>query len=147
MKIARKLRPKLIRGTIFEAASRERLKDAECLHEAERFNGAIYLCGYALECRLKFCVCEARRVGHLEEAEAKRIGHGLAELLDAANLAKKLAGNRDLWVAFHGIVEKWTTGIRYSGAVSAIKESDRFIRDTRDLCLWLKTQSIPLRKR
>jgi hypothetical protein len=72
---------------------------------------------------LKSCVCEARRVGYLEEGEAKRMGHGLAELLDAANLASKLAlaENRDLLVAFHGIVEKWTTEIWYSGAVSTIR--------------------------
>jgi len=143
MKIARKLRPKLIRGTVFEAASRERLRDAECLHKAGRFNGAIYLCGYALEYRLKFSICEARKVGHLEEGEAKKIGHDLAELLDAASLAKRLAGNKELLVAFHALVGKWSTEIRYSGATSTIKESERFLRDTMALCQWLRTQSEP----
>src|SRR5689334_17813619 len=133
MRRTRRLPSKLIRASAFGAASIERLKDAECLHEAGRFNGAIYLCGYALECRLKFCICEARRTGHLEEGEAKGIGHDLVRLLDATGLRTKLAGNKDLWLAFQNINGRWSTEIRYSGGTGNIRESEGFLRDTRAL--------------
>ncbi len=128
MRIKRRLQPRLIKATVFRAASVERLKDAECLHKAGRFNGAIYLCGYALECRLKFCICEVRRTGYLEEGEAKEIGHDLFRLLDTANLRKRLSGNKDLLVAFQGIIGTWSPEMRYSGRAHTDKESERFLR-------------------
>ncbi len=131
----------LVKATVFRAASIEGWKDAECLHEAGRFQGAIYLCGYALECWLKFCVCLARGIPHLEEREAKRLGHELPELLDAVGLGKLLSRNRDLLVAFQTISSRWSTEIRYSGGGSNSRDSERFLRDSRALLLWLKTQS------
>jgi hypothetical protein len=35
-----------------------RLKDAEILYTANRFDGAFYLCGYAVELALKIKVCK-----------------------------------------------------------------------------------------
>lgn len=130
-----------VKATVFRAASIERLKDAECLHDAGRFQGAIYLCGYVLECELKYCICVARGIARMEEGEAKRLGHMLTELLDAAGMAKPLSENHDLRVAFQNINGRWSTEIRYSGGVSSRRESERFLRDTRDLLQWLKRQS------
>jgi hypothetical protein len=130
-----------VKATVFRAASMERYKDAECLHVAGRFQGAIYLCGYALECELKRRVCVARGIASMEEREAKRLGHELPELLDAACMAKLLSGNRDLLVAFQAIVGRWSTDLRYSGGGSSRKDSDRFLRDSWMLLSWLRTQS------
>lgn len=130
-----------IKATVFRAASIERFEDAECLHEGGRFQGAIYLCGYALECELKYHICEARRTEYLEEGEAKQLGHELFELLDPAGRAKSLAGNRDLWLAFQNITSQWSTDIRYSSGRSSRRVSGRFIKDSWDLMLWLKTES------
>ncbi len=132
---------RLVKATVFRAASIERRKDAECLHVAGRFQGAIYLCGYALECELKYCVCAARGIARMEESEAKRLGHVLPELLDAAGMAKLLSGNRDLLVAFQAINSRWSTEIRYSAERSSRTESERFLRDSRVLLLWLRTES------
>ncbi len=132
---------RLIKATVFRAASNERLEDAKCLHKAGRFQGAIYLCGYALECWLKSCVCVARGVPHIEEREAKRLGHELPELLDAAGLARLLASNRDLLVAFQTISSRWSTELRYSSGGSNSRDSERFLRDSRALLLWLRTES------
>jgi hypothetical protein len=121
----------------------ERLNDARCLHSAGRFQGAIYLCGYALECELKYCVCRFRRIDRMEEGEAKRLGHQLTELLGAAGMANLLAGERDLFVAFHNIAETWSTEIRYSGEAANKKESDTFLKDCRALLLWLRTEQEP----
>lgn len=38
-------------------ASRMRLEDAETLYNAERWSGAMYLSGYAIECSLKSLIC------------------------------------------------------------------------------------------
>ncbi len=38
-------------------ASRHRRKDAEFLQQSARWNGAIYLAGYAIECSLKALIC------------------------------------------------------------------------------------------
>ncbi len=113
------------------------------MHNAGRFQGAIYLCGYALECELKYCVCRFRRTDRIEEGEAKRLGHQLTELLGAAGMANLLAGKRDLLEAFHKIEETWSTEIRYSGQAANQKESDRFLKDCRALLLWLRTEQEP----
>lgn len=38
--------------------SRDRLDDAKALYGAGRYNGAFYICGYAVELRLKKKICE-----------------------------------------------------------------------------------------
>ncbi len=141
MRIKRRLQPRLIKATVFRAASIERWKDAKCLSEGDRFQGAIYLCGYALECELKFSVCMGRGTSHLEEGVAKKLGHKLPELLDAAGLSSPLARKRDLWVAFQAISRRWSTEIRYFGGGSNKTECERFLRDTYWLLIWLRTGS------
>jgi hypothetical protein len=132
---------RVVKATVYWQASKERLLDAKCLHEAGRFQGAIYLCGYALECKLKFCVCVARGVSNLEEGEARSLGHGLDKSLHAAGLNKKLYKNEDLRVAFLRITRQWSTDIRYSGSARSDRESESFLRDTRALLGWLETES------
>jgi hypothetical protein len=129
---------RFVKATAFRAAAIERWKDAACLHEAGRFQGAIYLCGYSLECELKYCVCAARGMARMREREAKRLGHQLTELLDAAGKSKLLAGNRDLLTAFQAINEVWSTDLRYSGGRHSAEESERFLLDSKALLLWLR---------
>lgn len=38
--------------------ARERIKDAEALFSAERYEGAMYICGYAVEIALKARICK-----------------------------------------------------------------------------------------
>jgi hypothetical protein len=133
--------PPVIRATVFRAASHERWEDAQCLYKAGRYQGAIYLCGYALECRLKFSVCTARGVNCLEEIEAKSLGHDLERSMQATGLYEELYKNKDLIVAFLRIVRQWSTEIRYSGAPRGRQESEKFLRDTRALLRWLETRS------
>jgi len=133
--------PRVIRASVFRQASIERLLDANCLHQAGRFQGAIYLCGYALECKLKFCVCAARGVAYMEEAEAKSLGHWLDRSLHAAGLGTKLLKNEELRVAFLRIVRQWSSQIRYSGSASNDRESESFLSDTRALLKWLERES------
>lgn len=41
--------------------AKERIKDAEALFEAQRYEGAMYICGYAVEIGLKARVCRTLR--------------------------------------------------------------------------------------
>jgi hypothetical protein len=121
----------------------ERWKDAECLFRAGRYAGAIYLCGYSLECWLKFHICEARGTSQMEVSEAKQLGHELPVLLGKTGLAKKLREARelrDLLLAFQKISNRWSTELRYSGSASDNVECKRFLQDTEALLSWLRTQ-------
>jgi HEPN domain-containing protein len=44
-------------GPEFEAVARERIDDAKALRDTGRFAGAVYMCGYAVECALKASIC------------------------------------------------------------------------------------------
>jgi hypothetical protein len=44
--------------TEFEQIARDKLIDAQCLFEGNRFDGAVYLAGYALEIALKVKLCK-----------------------------------------------------------------------------------------
>ena len=118
-------------------------KDARCLHASGRFEGAVYLCGYVLECFLKFVICETRSKKTMDLSEAKQLGHNLVELLDASNLGAALVRNRDLHVAFTGINDRWAPEMRYSGKPTDRRSSEIFLQDTRDLRNWLQTQLRP----
>ncbi|MFV9691345.1 MAG: HEPN domain-containing protein, partial [Desulfobacteria bacterium] len=41
--------------------AKARLKDAEVLHSSRRYEGAVYLCGYAVELSLKARICKTLR--------------------------------------------------------------------------------------
>lgn len=41
--------------------ARERIRDAEALFKAERYDGSIYICGYAVEIALKARICRTLR--------------------------------------------------------------------------------------
>ncbi len=87
---------------------------------------ALYLFGYAIECRLKALICEAQRVGSLHKAQYQLErdrgeefdilggqGHDLGLLLALANL-HILTSNPDFQEAWVGHVNHWTVAWRYS---------------------------------
>lgn len=46
----------------FEQTAREKLLDAKCLLDGERFDGAIYMAGYALEIAIKVKLCHSKEM-------------------------------------------------------------------------------------
>jgi hypothetical protein len=68
-------------------ASRRRREDAEALHEARRWTGAIYLAGYAIECSLKALICSNEGKNSFKETQMFKRGvqgdtlHNLTHLL------------------------------------------------------------------
>jgi len=53
----------------FEQTAREKLLDAKCLLDGERFDGAIYMAGYALEIAIKVKLCHSKEMPAFPDAE------------------------------------------------------------------------------
>lgn len=74
-------------------ASRHRRKDAEYLQQSARWNGAIYLAGYAIECSLKALICYGEHKDNLKDTTLFKRGvqganlHNLSFLFEAAPLS------------------------------------------------------------
>ena len=103
--------------------SSERVGDASALLAANRWSGAYYLTGYALECALKSCVLAyVERTGIIFEDKKfaeKCWTHDLEALVKQANLHAErghaIAANAQLgtnWL----IVKDWSEAARYRSA-------------------------------
>src|SRR5579883_3408126 len=79
-------------------ASRLRYKDALSLQKSERWNGAIYLGGYAIECSLKALICYEGCTNNLRETllykGGKRKGVEVSGIQGA--------GLHNLWILYNG---------------------------------------------
>lgn len=125
-------------------ASRRRYEDAIALHTSERWNGAIYLGGYAIECSLKSLICYSERKNNLKETgfiEGKQGAalHNLPDLLEGAQLMSLLKGSGlknklfldrtgKLQNAYKTIIQLWQKDhLRYGDKVGNQEDSERFI--------------------
>jgi hypothetical protein len=133
------LGPRQVKASRFRDAANERWTDAQCLHAAARFDGAIYLCGYVLECFLKFVICERRSQRSIELREVK--SHNLVELLDRSHLTVSLRKEHiDLFLAFQRVNAEWSVEMRYEARRKSKAVSTQFLRDTKDLRNWLQAR-------
>jgi HEPN domain-containing protein len=64
--------PKGLSGSDLKKLAQERLKDAEALLAAARYDAAAYTCGYVLEMALKACVCRRLREREYPESAPRR---------------------------------------------------------------------------
>lgn len=73
----------------------ERIAESEILLAAEKWSGAYYLGGYAVECALKACICKLTKVDEFPDKDfaASCWSHKLEPLLELAGLAKALAAD------------------------------------------------------
>jgi hypothetical protein len=103
--------------------SRARLKDAEALLRANRFDGSIYLCGYAIEVGLKHKICKTL---HWNEFPSTRNEFQNLQSFKTHNLdiLLKLSGAESRikisFLAQWSIVVNWDPEARYNpiGSVS-----------------------------
>lgn len=119
-------------------ASRRRLEDAEALHRQKRWNGAVYLGGYAIECSLKALICydEGRKNNFKDTATFKKGMQGadlhnlnkLLESLESLKRAIKLDRTNKYQEAWKTITQLWRNDqLRYSAKQGDDEESKRFI--------------------
>lgn len=76
----------------FQRVARERLEDAARLLEAERWAGAYYLAGYAIECALKARVSKLTQAETFPPRDTKfHYSHDLNKLLTIGGLDEEFA--------------------------------------------------------
>ncbi len=105
--------------------ARARLKDAEVLLRSRRYDGAIYLCGYAVEIALKAKICTTLHWagypstrGEFQNYQTFRT-HNLDVLLSLSGVEEKIKTNFfTVWSA----VAEWDPEARYKPIGSANKQ-------------------------
>ncbi|MCY7375216.1 MAG: HEPN domain-containing protein [Pyrinomonadaceae bacterium] len=100
-----------------------RLKDAEILYQGKRYDGAVYLCGYAVELTLKTKICKTLKWSGFPSTNSEFQGlqsfktHRLDLLLSLSGQEGKI---KTAFLADWSIVANWDSETRYSivGTVS-----------------------------
>jgi HEPN domain-containing protein len=126
----------------------ERVADASALLDAERYQAAYYLCGYAIECALKACI--ARKTREFDFPDRKVVNdsyvHDLTKLLNVANLAEahqEVMERSDIFATNWFIVRNWSEASRYHGSITPEQAWSLFLAVTDEangVLAWLKTQ-------
>jgi hypothetical protein len=98
--------------------SRIRLKEARVLLEAECYDGAFYLCGYAVECAIKACIAKSTRRHDFPDKGTVNASysHNLTTLVGVAALAAHLQQEMQTDPAFNSnwaTVQDWSEESRY----------------------------------
>jgi hypothetical protein len=114
-----------------------RLQDARALRDRGRYDGAVYLCGYAIEIALKTRVCLTLRwlgfPSTAREFEGKQSfrTHDLGILLELSGIETMM---RSRYLTQWSAVASWVPELRYQPPGSASQpETDRMIAAARIL--------------
>lgn len=99
-----------------------RLRDAEVLYKGKRYDGAVYLCGYAVELTLKAKICKTLKWSGFPFTNAEFQGlqsfktHRLEILLSLSGQEVKIKTG---YLADWSIVANWDSETRYSAIGTA----------------------------
>ena len=105
-----------------------RLKDAEILFQGKRYDGAVYLCGYAVELILKAKICKTLNWTDFPSSNSEFQGlqsfktHRLDLLLSLSGQEGKIKAT---YFADWSIVASWDSETRYS-IIGTVTEIDAF---------------------
>jgi HEPN domain-containing protein len=115
--------------------ARGRLKDAEVLLAAGRYDGAIYLCGYAIETALKARICRVLKWSGYPSTRREFEGYQSFRIHDL-DILLRLSGTESKIKTKHlaewSIVATWDSNVRYRpiGSASSQDAAD-MIKSTR----------------
>lgn len=127
-------------------ASIRRLEDAEVLFQGGRWRGAMYMAGYAVECRLKYKLMQQWRCWTLEELEVRLAKpgkpqslytHNLMLLLELSGGLERIRHNRVLWNKFSNVVDAWQSGWRYSADLGDHDHAEEFLAAAKEVLTWI----------
>lgn len=110
--------------------AKARLKDAEALAAARRYDGAIYLCGYAIEIGLKTRICTTLKWAGFPSSNKEFEGyrsfrtHNLDVLLHLSGIEERI--KREL-LAEWSVVADWDPGSRYKPIGNASSADSRLM--------------------
>ena len=105
-----------------------RLKDALALYKSKRYDGSVYLCGYAVELTLKAKICKTLRWTAFPSTNSEFQGlqsfktHRLDLLLSLSGQEGKIKTG---YLAEWSIVANWDSETRYS-VVGTITQNEAF---------------------
>src|SRR5437016_6763901 len=106
----------MIAAADFRKIVKARLKDAEVLLSAGRFDGAVYLCGYSVEIALKARVCRSLKWDEFPSTTKEFQGyhsfktHNLDVLLHLSGAEKKIKSKH---LTAWSFVTRWEPDTRY----------------------------------
>lgn len=116
--------------------ARERFRDAEVLYEGTRYDGSIYLCGYAVELTIKARICTTLRWAgfpstsrEFENFKSFKI-HDLDVLLSLTGREMKIHTTH---LGDWSVVNKWDPESRYKPPLASELDARSMIESTRRL--------------
>jgi HEPN domain-containing protein len=126
----------------FQQVAELRVKDAEILLNAQRWDAAYYLAGYAVECALKACIAKGFNQHDIPDWKFCQniFVHDLEKLLKLASLQSQIVKNSPLDVNW-GIVSEWSEKSRYELNTTETDATEMFgaVTDLANgVLVWLK---------
>jgi HEPN domain-containing protein len=130
-------------------AARHRLDDAQVLLDNDRWRGAMYMAGYAVECLLKTKLMAIFGCQHLQQLEerlrergllgerATVFTHQLELLLRLASGLERLRQHAELWQQFN-IVNRWVPAWRYNARAVDPSDAADFLAAVGRIVAWLE---------
>lgn len=123
---------------LFYRASLQRFEDAEFLFDVERTTAAVYLAGYSVECILKALIFTT--VPRSQESEILAMFRGRrAHDYDWLLRLYRQRGGADLppnFIPHFARVNTWTTDMRYSPGIIALRDAKAFLDSSVELINW-----------
>ena len=113
--------------------ARARLKDAEVLLEAKRYDGASYLCGYAVEVGLKAKICETLKWKGFPSTNKEFANyrsfktHSLDVLVTLSGVEEKI---KKRYLVEWSVVAEWDPEARYKPAGKVSEADSRLMIDS-----------------
>jgi hypothetical protein len=126
----------------------DRVLDAKALLDANRWAGAYYMVGYAMECGLKSCVLAfVERTGEIfkdKKFSEKCFTHKLLDLIEISGLKDvhlDLLKNNAGFAGFWGVAKEWTEAARYQQRteVEAKDLYEAITNDPNGVLPWIRT--------
>lgn len=112
----------------------ERFADAKVLQTGDRLEGAVYICGYAVEMKLKYRICKTLDWDDYpsdgKERNRSFKTHKLEDLLHFSGAKKQIKAR---FIAEWSIVVKWDPEIRYSSEKQTREAVRNMIKATETL--------------
>ena len=127
--------PGQTRGTVNRAVANQRMTDGRSLLVAGRYNGAIYLAGYAVECHLQYAYCERKEEAYFP---ARFTTHNWDVLVEAAGLWADFRAAPKLSNLFFELVDQWGPSLRYRTNLYQREEARRLYKDLQEFYRFLQ---------
>jgi len=111
-----------MKRTEIEKIVQARIEDAEVLYQASRYDGSVYLCGYAVELGLKARICRTLQWDEYPTSGTYKTfkTHDLDVLIHLTGMEDKV---KLKYMAAWSIVAQWNPEARYN-PIGNVKEAD-----------------------